>query len=102
LPSAISIRFAWWICDRTVPVFALFGAAGADDACVCEGLARARGALDRTASGAAATLAVATGAWFDDMPQPAKAEMITAAMMTSLLPARGCKMSIELPQEIFI
>jgi hypothetical protein len=43
------------------------------------------------------TLAVATGAWFDDVPQPAKAEMTTAAMMTSLLPARVRQMSIELP-----
>jgi hypothetical protein len=78
-------------------VLALFGAAGADDACVCEGLAGARGTLDRAASGAVATLAVAKGAWFDDGPQPAKAEMTKAAIMTSLLPARVREMSIELP-----
>jgi hypothetical protein len=43
------------------------------------------GALRCTASGA--TLVFATGARFDDVPQLAKAEMTTAAMMTSLLPA---------------
>jgi len=78
-------------------LFPLSGAAGANNACGCEGLAGARSALDRAAAGAAATLALATGAWFDDVPQPAKAEMTTAAMMTSLLPARVRQMSIELP-----
>ena len=78
-------------------MFPFLGAAGADDACVWKGLAGARGALRGAASGAAATLVFATDARFDDVPQPAKAEMTTAAMMTSLLPARVRKMSIELP-----
>jgi hypothetical protein len=95
LPSAISIKFAWWTCDRTIPLFPLFGATGANDPCICQGLAGARGTLDRAADGAAVTLAVATGAWFDDVPQPAKVEMMTAAMMTSLLPAQDCKMSMN-------
>jgi len=68
-------------------VFPLFGAAGADDACVWEGLAGAFGALRCTASGAAATLVFATGARFDEVPQPVKAEMTTAAIIASLLPA---------------
>jgi hypothetical protein len=53
--------------------------------------------FDRATPGAVATLAVAKGAWFDDGPQPAKAEMTKAAIMTSLLPARVREMSIELP-----
>jgi hypothetical protein len=42
-------------------------------------------------------LTVATGDWSDDVPQLLKAEMTTAAMMTSLLPARVRQMSIEMP-----
>jgi len=58
---------------------------------VWQGLAGACGAPRCAASGAAATLVLATvfatGAWFADVPQPAKAAMTTAARMTSLLPA---------------
>jgi hypothetical protein len=46
---------------------------------VWQGLAGACAAPRCAASGAAATLVLATGAWFADVPQPAKAAMGTAA-----------------------
>jgi hypothetical protein len=47
LPSAISIKYAWCICDITALVFPLLGAAGADDVCAWEGLARSGWSLRR-------------------------------------------------------
>ena len=77
--------------------FCLVDATGDDRARVVEGLERTCRALDGAASGAEATLAVAVGAWFCDVPQPAKAETTSAAMSNSLLPKRFRKVSIVLP-----
>ena len=85
--------------DATRAVLRLVTLTGDDGARLLEGLKRACCAFDGAASGAEATLEVAVGAWFCDVPQPAKAETTSAAMSNSLLPRRFRKVSIAVSCE---